>query len=191
MKAPPPPQRTDTQVLEQVREKPSPGIPTGNGKKGTQRRSGSIIPALALAAVVALIAFDMYLDSAKREQAALEAATTEEETPPPEQEVKANPQPTPEPEVEAPKDEVPKETPKKKTPAPPKVAKAAADSGRRRDARAPGRLRRLDDEAVQRKFKLQVHALEGQVDDKGGDPAFVKKVQALHEQVKTALAKQQ
>ena len=50
---------------------------------------------------------------------------------------------------------------------------------------------KLVEESVQRKFRLQVSALEGQVDDKGSDPAFVKKVQALHEQVKAALAKEQ
>ena len=54
-----------------------------------------------------------------------------------------------------------------------------------------GDFAKLVDEAVQRKFRLQVSALEGQVDAKGSDPAFVKKVQSLHEQVKTALAKQQ
>ena len=50
---------------------------------------------------------------------------------------------------------------------------------------------KLIEESAQRKFRLQLSALEGQVDEKGTDAAFVKKVEALHEQVKTALSKQQ
>ena len=54
-----------------------------------------------------------------------------------------------------------------------------------------GDFEKLVDESVQRKFRLQVSALEGQVDSKGSDPAFLKKVEVLHAQVKTALGKQQ
>ena len=185
---PPPPVRTDTMVLSQVPDKASAGIPT---KGGGARWIWFAIPALALAAVAALIGFDVYSDRQQRQRAAEEAEAAEE--PPPEVQAPEPKEPevvTPEP-VEAPPP-VKVETPKKKAPAPGKTpAKAAGTPGEVAMRALQGDFEKLVEESVQRKFRLQVSALEGQLDDKGSDPAFVKKVQALHEQVKAALAKQQ
>ena len=183
---PPPPVRTDTMVLSQVPDRASPGIPTG--KKGG-RWVWFVLPALALAAVGGFIGWDIYNDRVQRQLAAdaEEVEAPQEDLPP---EPKAAPEPEPEkaPEPEAPKD-VP--APKKKAPPPAKVAKAGGTPGEAAIRALQGDFEKLVDEGVQRKFRLQLSALEGQVDDKGSDPAFVKKVESLHEQVKTALAKQQ
>lgn len=189
---PPPPQRTDTAILERVPEKPSPGIPVAK-KKGSNA-IWFAVPIIALLGVAGVIAFDLYMDSKKQQtlepEESEEAETVQEE--PGEKDASAE-KAAPKPEDAAPKETAaPKEAPKKKQPAPaPKVAKAAASPGEGAMRALQGDFDKLVDEAVQRKFKLQLHALEGQVEDKGSDPAFVKKVQDLHEQVKTALAKQQ
>ena len=181
---PPAPVRTDTMVLSQVPDKASPGIPTG--KKGGSRWIWFVLPALALAAVGGYIGWDLYNDRLQRQRAAEEAEVPAEPAPAPVPEVKAAPEPTPEP---AP---APIETPRKKAPPPSvKTVKAAASPGEAAMKALQSDFDNLVDEAVQRKFRLQLSALEGQVDDKGNDPAFVKKVEALHEQVKTALSKQQ
>ena len=190
--APPPaPQRTDTAILERVPDKPSPGIPVAK-KKGTNA-IWFAVPIIALLGVAGVIAFDVYMDSKKQQTAEVEEAETVPADEPDDQnaEQRAAPKPEPESDEPAPK-EAPKETPKKKSPpAPAKVAKAPASPGEGAMRALQGDFDKLVDESVQRKFKLQLHALEGQVEDKGSDPAFVKKVQDLHEQVKTALAKQQ
>ncbi len=183
---PPPPQRTDTQVLSAVSERaPAPA------QKSSSKLIWLVLPALALAAVAAFIGWDVYSDKMHRqEQADAVEAETVPEVPPPE----VKPPPRREPEPEAPKEEAPKvEAPKKKPQSPPPQPRAKADGtpGELALRSLQGDFAKLVDEAVQRKFRLQVSALEGQVDARGSDPAFVKKVQSLHEQVKTALAKQQ
>ena len=87
------------------------------------------------------------------------------------------------------------EAPKKKTPPGVQVVKKAAESGGSPGAVAlralQGDFEKLVDDGVQRKYRLQLSQFENDVGDKGEDPAFVKKIEVLHEQVKTALAKQQ
>ncbi|MDP2272500.1 MAG: protein kinase [Archangium sp.] len=184
------PVRTDTQVLPQVSDRASPGVPTA--KKAGTRAIWFVLPALAVAAVVGTIAWDIYSDRAERQRVADEQETPQENIVEPEPAPKRVNAALPEPEPEAVKAEAPQEAPKKKQAvAAPKVAKVSATPGEGAMRALQGDFDRLVDEAVQRKFRLQISALEGQVDDKGSDPAFVKKVQALHEQVKTALAKQQ
>ena len=178
------PVRTDTMVLSQVPDKASPGIPT---KGGGAKWVWFAIPALALAVVAALIGFDVYTDRQQRQRAAEEAEVPEEpapEPPEPKQPEVAAPEPTeaPVPKVEAPR----------KKPGPGKQpAKAGGTPGETAMRSLQGDFEKLVEESVQRKFRLQVNLLEGQLDDKGSDPAFVKKVEALHDQVKTALAKEQ
>jgi hypothetical protein len=183
---PPPPVRTDTMVLSQVPDRASPGIPTG--KKGG-RWVWFVLPGLALAAVGGFIGWDIYNDRVQRQLAAdAEEVEAPQEDLPPEPKAATRPEPEVAPEPEPPKD-VP--APKKKVPPPAKVAKAAGSPGEAAMRALQGDFQKLLDDGVQRKFRLQLSALEGQVDDKGSDPAFVKKVESLHEQVKTALAKQQ
>ena len=189
---PPPPVRTDTMVLSQVPEKPSAGIPTA--KKSGARWIWFVLPALALAGVGGFIGWDVYKDKQLKDAraAADEAAQGAEEPTP---EVKAPPEPTPAPEVVAPPPEEPApkaQTPKKKSPPPSvKSIRASASPGEAAMRSLQADFDKLIEESAQRKFRLQLSALEGQVDEKGTDAAFVKKVEALHEQVKTALSKQQ
>jgi hypothetical protein len=183
---PPAPVRTDTMVLSQVPDKASPGIPT---KRGGSRWIWFVIPAIALAGVAGLIAWDVYNDK-QRQRAAEEAAEAPEEPAPEVQAPAPKPLPvaTPEP-TEAPPPKV--ETPKKKPGPGKQPVKAAGPPGEVAMRALQSDFEKLVEESVQRKFRLQLSALEGQVDDKGSDPAFVKKVEVLHDQVKTALAKQQ
>ncbi len=186
VKPPPAPVRTDTQVLAQVPDRASPGIPTG---KGGSKWIWFVIPVLACAAVGGVIAWDIYRDRLERQRAAEQEETVEEPQVP---EKRAVPEEEPEPEG-LPSNVAPKVELRKKQPPAGKTVKVAA-------AVTPGEaamktlhsdFEKLLDESTQRKFRLQLSALEGQVGDKGSDPAFLKKVQTLHEQVKTALSKQQ
>ncbi len=193
VKGPPPPQRTDTAILERVPDQPSPGIPVA-APKSTKKSNNLIwfaIPVIVVLGLGGIIAFDVYMDSKKAQQQPQEPE--EAEVVPDEQPAQKKAAKTPEPEPqEDQKDEVaPKETPKKKAPAPKVIAKAPSSPGEGAMRALQSDFDKLVDESVQRKFKLQLHALEGQLEDKGSDPVFVKKVQTLHEQVKTALAKQQ
>ncbi len=180
------PLRTDTQVMQQVPDRASQGVPASK-KRGTPA-AWFVLPALAVAVVVGFIAWDIYTGRLERQRVADEQETPQENIVEPEPKLVKAPEPVP----EAARQEVPKEAPKKKqTVAAPRVVKVAASPGEGAMRALQGDFDRLVDEAVQRKFRLQISALEGQVDDKGSDPAFVKKVEALHDQVKTALAKQQ
>ncbi len=177
------PVRTDTQVMPQVPDR----APAPSTKRGTPA-VWFVLPALAVAAVGGYIAWDIYSDRLERQRVAEEQQTPQENIVEPEPAPKRV-EPAPEAAV---KEEAPREPPKRKQQvAAPKVARAAASPGEGAMRALQGDFERLVDEAVQRKFRLQVSALEGQVGEKGSDPAFVKKVQVLHEQVKTALAKQQ
>jgi serine/threonine-protein kinase len=188
---PPPPQRTDTAILERVPDRPSPGIPVAKAPRKKSNAVWFAVPLIALLGLAGVIAFDVYMDSKKQQPVEFEEAETVQDEPGEKSaENKNAPKPEPAPE-DAPQEPTPKEAPKKKPNAPTKVAKAPATPGEGAMRALQGDFDKIVDEGVQRKFKLQLHALEGQVEDKGSDPAFVKKVQDLHEQVKTALAKQQ
>jgi serine/threonine-protein kinase len=189
---PPPPVRTDTMVLSQVPDKPSAGIPTG--KKGGARWIWFVLPALALAGVGGFIGWDVYKDKQQRDARATATEEAEQINEEPTPEVKVAPEPTPPPPevVVPPEDPAPKVEPKKKAPPPSvKTIKASASPGEAAMRLLQADFEKLIDESVQRKFRLQLSALEGQVGEKGNDAAFVRKVEALHEQVKTALSKQQ
>ena len=182
---PPPPARTDTMVLSQVPDKASPGIPTA--KRSGARWVWFVLPAFALAVVGGIIAWDLYTDRLQRQRVAAEDAELAEEPVP-----DAPPERTPAPQAapqETPKDVGPK-APLRKKPAAPRIAKASSPGDAAFKA-LQGDFDKLVDESVQRKFRLQLSALESQLDDKGSEPTFVKKVQSLHDQVKTALSKQQ
>ena len=79
--------------------------------------------------------------------------------------------------------------PKKKVAPPP--ASPAGSTGETALRALQADFAQLIDEAVQRKYRLQISALESQVEAKGEDALFLEKVEALHGQVKAALAKQQ
>jgi hypothetical protein len=179
-------------VLSQVPDKPSAGIPTG--KKGGARWIWFVLPALALAGVGGFIGWDVYKDKQQRDARATATEEAEQINEEPTPEVKVAPEPTPPPPevVVPPEDPAPKVEPKKKAPPPSvKTIKASASPGEAAMRLLQADFEKLIDESVQRKFRLQLSALEGQVGEKGNDAAFVRKVEALHEQVKTALSKQQ
>ncbi len=191
--APPPPrpQRTDTLELKPVAAAPAPAAAPRPPAKG--RWVWVVLPLFAVLAVAAFIAADVYASRAP----AIPDEVPEEEAPaqvpaPPPPEVPA-PVATP-PEVPAPLEVTPpaKVEPKKKGSVP---RAAPAPSGGSTGARAFKALQddyeRLSDEAVQRKFTLQLNALRSQVEAKGDDAAFVAKVEALHVQVKAALGRQE
>jgi serine/threonine-protein kinase len=182
------PARTDTQVLEQVSSRPPPRAPAK-----TNRWLWFAVPVIAIVGLGGFIAFDLHLDAQRREQEEAheqeQPAQEPEAEAPPEDEVRAPPPEAGEVAPEAPRDAAP--APKKKAPAPVKVATRTAGSpGASALADLKGDYAQLVDEAVQRKFRLQVTALESQVEEKGSDPAFVQKVERLHEQIKTALGQQ-
>ncbi len=193
---PPAPQRTDTMIIRNpVADVPPDAAP--EKKKAGVNWVWFVIPALAIAAVGGFIAWDVYSDAQKAKAAEEAAAQDAEEAATPEAPVEEKvADPTPAPEPETPPDDVApdvkKDAPKKPAQAPKKAAPAATGT--------PGELalrslqqdfEKLVDEAVQRKFRLQLSKLESDVAEKGEDPGFVRKVEDLHEQVKLALSKQQ
>ncbi|MEW5740284.1 MAG: protein kinase [Myxococcota bacterium] len=153
-----------------------------------------VVPVLAVLAVGAYIAWDMYTEQLKQEQLeAEEAAHPDQALDEPEKsrEVKVEGdepepvQPIPEPEKAATPDKT------KKKPDKPKAAVAGSSPGAKALAALKADYGKLVDEGVAKKYKLKLHALEADVAAKGDDPGFVSKVTALHEQVKAELEKQQ
>ncbi|MEW6433957.1 MAG: hypothetical protein AB1730_20850, partial [Myxococcota bacterium] len=151
-----------------------------------------VVPLLAVLGVGGYIAWDVYTEQLKaqqlqQEQEALEYAQPEE--PEKSREVKVGPDSPPE--APAPPPEPEKtDKPKKKPVDRPKVA-AASSPGAKALAALKADYAKLVDEGVAKKFKLKLHALEGEVGEKGDDPSYVSRVNALHEQVKAALESQQ
>lgn len=197
---PPPPQRTDTQVIERaVSDVPPPHLAAqaaasgaGKPRKGGSMWAWFVIPGLAIAAVGGYIAWDIYSESMHEKQGDEELAADEgdgaqiENDAPPEPKVED----TPAPKAKDPVVEPAAKPPPTKAPAPVKTAapkKASGTPGQVALRALQGDFAKLDN---QQKFQIKMNELEGQADDKGDDPAFVKKVTALHEQVKAALAKQ-
>ncbi|MFO0594836.1 MAG: protein kinase [Myxococcaceae bacterium] len=213
-KAPPPPvQRTDTMVIRNpIADKPSAELQAqldAAAAPPAKKKTSWVwllVPLIAVAGVVAFIAYDLTTDKAGKGAAETEVVDGEpaEEINAPD-EVKA---PAPKEDApkeaakdlapDAPKDVVkePAKDPKVEAPksAPKAAPKKAASGG------SPGEValralksdyEKLVDENVQRQFKLKIHAFEGDVGDKGEDPGFVAKIESLHDQVKVALQKQQ
>ncbi len=187
------PQRTDTMIIRN----PVADTPAGELAPVTTPRGGSkwvwfVLPALTIAAVTGFIAWDVLRDRQLREQRAAEEAAEAQLAAEPPAEVTPVKEPAPEadptPSEPAP---VADPAPRKKAPAPVKKAVAGGTPGEVALRALQADYERLVDEAVQRKFRLQVSAFEGEVLQRGEDPVFVKKVEALHAQVKTALSKQQ
>ena len=196
---PPPPQRTDTQIIDRaVADVPPPHLAaqaaSAKPRKGGAMWAWFVIPALAIAAVCGYIAWDVYSEEMHARQAAEDGAEAEAEDAAPEPAPQPQPKPedaapTPPPEVKAVVEpEKPRPPPPKVTPAPKKPSGSAGQVAMRS---LQADFEKLVDEGVQRKFRLQMTQLESQAGDQGDDPGFVKKVNALHEQVKAALAKQQ
>lgn len=149
------------------------------------------VPLLAVLAVGGYIAWDVYTEQLKAAQLQAEHEALDDAAPPePEKsrEVKVG-EPEPEPVEPLP---VPEKaaTPEKKKPVPDRPKGAAGSAGAKALAALKADYAKLVDEGVQNKFKLRLHKLETEVDEKGGDPAFVSRVNALHEQVKAALESQ-
>ncbi|MFT3711040.1 MAG: serine/threonine-protein kinase [Archangium sp.] len=192
----PPPQRTDTMVIRNpISDVPPPHL--APKKKGGSMWAWFVIPMLAIAGVGSYIAWDVYSEKMhQQEQADGEAESPQED----QVDVPAEPSeaaaPTKveadvEPKVEKPEVKTVPKTAVKTPPPPPAAKKAAGGSAGQLAMRAlQADFEKLVDEDVQRKFRLKLNVLEGQVGDKGEDPAFVKQVTGLHEQVKAALAKQ-
>ncbi|MBL8914993.1 MAG: protein kinase [Archangium sp.] len=199
---PPPPQRTDTQIIDRaVADVPPPHL-AAQAAAAKPRKGGSmwawfVIPALALAAVGGYIAWDIYSESMHQKELEEEGLADEGDAPQVENDGAPapgaeEPAPNPTPKAKDPVVEPAQKPPPAKTPAPVKTAapapkKASGTPGQVALRALQADFARLDN---QQKFQLKMNELEGQADDKGDDPAFVKKITGLHEQVKAALAKQ-
>jgi serine/threonine-protein kinase len=193
---PPPVQRTDTMIITNpIADAPPPAaVAPKPARKGGAMWAWFVIPAIAIAAVAGFIAWDQYSDQLKQQAVDdAEADAPQVDLPP-----------------EPPKPEAPAAEPKAVEPGPsaapaPAEVKPAPKSAPKAPKKpsggggSPGQLalralqadfEKLVDEGVQRKFRLRLTEFEGQVDAKGDDPAFVQKVEGVHEQVKAALAKQ-
>jgi hypothetical protein len=153
-----------------------------------------VVPLLAVLGVGGYIAWDVYTEQLKAAQLQAEHEAVDDAAPAePEKsrEVKVG-QPEPDPVEPLPVPEKAATPDKKKKPVADKPKAAAAGSaGAKALAALKADYGKLVDEGVQKKFKLKLHALETEVDGKGDDPAFVSRVNALHEQVKAALESQQ
>jgi serine/threonine protein kinase len=197
------PVRTDTQLLQPVAERVASTAPAPAAPRN-ERWLWFAVPLIAVLGLGALIAWDLHNERQRAEQAEAEAPPPE---PAPEPRKAAPPQrprlalpepppvPVPEPEP-APAPEPPPRpdtAPRKKpgsAPAP-KAAAPAGSPGAAALAALKADFDQLTDEGVQRRFVLKLKAFESDVDAKGEDAAWVQRVQAVHAEVKTELAKQQ
>lgn len=198
----PGPQRTDTMVIRnplidapmssQAKAKPV-------KKKGTSW-AWFVIPILAVGAVGVFIAWDMQVEKQRELQSGSDETSPVQVNvpkgppakkrvpPPPPVEQFGEPSAPETPEVEvAPKAPEPAAVKKK-------VAAPAGPTGGSPGAVAlrqvKGDFDKVVDVDVQRQFRLKLTQLQGQVDAQGDDPEFLNRVEALHEDVKAALAQQ-
>jgi hypothetical protein len=183
------PARTDTLEVRSVGAQPA--------EAAVKKKGASwlwfVVPILAVLALAGFIVADL-LASPAAEPVDTPTADVAEEAPPPLRLPPVQPLPLDdEPEEVPPPAQLPPKVaePRKKGGAAPRVKEGGGGQG------SPGEkafkalkadYERLPDEGVQRRFKLQLNALAGQVATKGDDPDFLLKVEALHEKVRAALA---